>query len=440
MSNFRMVQDFVKRPPVVVDHSLSIREAARIMDEERISSVVVLRNGKPVAFFTESDLRRVVGESIDLGLNVGDYAQTKLVGIESSSSIFDALSLMVQHGIKHLGVFDGGKLIGVITLRDIAFELGPKYVKYTAKIHGAKSLEDIAKSMESFKLDLEGEASEYIDHPEIVDPHVFFSEISHVVDAMIVTAAKLIGMPKDGYAYAITGSGGRSEQFLLTDRDTLAVYADEGVIEWFSRLEKTLDSLGFPGCEHGYTSDKFSFHHSVLGDVCSDWSKNVERNVVNLSLLADSRFLLGERKLLDEMKECLAERLYRNRFVIIASLRYRPALTMFGGLREIFNFKAGAVAPVEYSVRALAMTNRIMHVTNTLERIRMLVEENVIPEDMGDDLEHAYTILMRRKIWLQAQGKKEFQSSEVNPMERTLIRDALKTVKRFQGYVERNFI
>ncbi|WP_457590665.1 CBS domain-containing protein [Geoglobus sp.] len=440
MSNFRQVRDFVKRSPVTVSYSLSIKEAAKIMDDERVSSVVVLKNGRPVAFFTESDLRRVVGESIDLSLSVGDYAQTKLVGVASGSTIFDALSLMVQHGIRHLGVFEGEDLVGVITLRDIAFELGPKYVKYTAKINGAKRLEEIAESMENFKHDLELEASGYIDYPEIVDPRVFFSEISHVVDAMIVTAARLIGMPEEGYAYAITGSGGRSEQFLLTDRDTLAVYSDENMIEWFARLESTLDRLGFPGCDHGYTSDKFNFDRSRVGEVCSDWSRNVEKNVVNLSLLADSRFLLGERKLLEEMKECMAEKLYRNRFVIIASLRYKPALTIFGSLKEIFNYKAGAVAPVEYPVRALAMTNGIMDITNTLERIGVLVEENVIPEDMGDDLEHAYTILMRRKIWLQAQGKKEFQSSEVNPMERALIRDALKTVKRFQGYVERNFI
>ncbi|NOY10962.1 MAG: CBS domain-containing protein [Archaeoglobi archaeon] len=440
MSNFKRVGDFVKRSPVTVDSSLSIRETAKIMDEERISSVVVTRNGAPYAFFTESDLRRVVGEEIDLGKPVGEFAGTRLIAVSSNSSIFDALSLMVQHGIKHLGVFEDGELIGVITLRDVAFELGPKYIKYTARIHGAKRLEDIALAMDSFKLDLEREAMSYVDHPEIVDPYVFFSEISHVVDAMIVTAAKLIGMPADGYAYAITGSGGRSEQLLLTDRDTLAVYSDDDVLEWFAKLERTLDSLGFPGCDHGYTSDKYNFHVSQVGETCREWSTNVEKNIVNLSLISDSRFLLGERSLLEEMKECLASKLEKNRFVIIASLRYKPALTIFGSLKEIFNYKAGAIAPVEYPVRALAITNGIMHVTNTLERIRTLVEERIIPEDMGDDLEHAYTILMRRKIWLQAQNRKEFQSSEVNPMERTLIRDALKTVKRFQGYVERNFI
>ncbi len=440
MSNFRSVREFIKKDPVAVDSTVSIKEAARIMDEEKISSVVVMKNGRPYAFFTESDLRRVVGENIDLRNSVGDYAKTRLVGITSDATIFDALSLMVQHGIKHLGVFDGDTLLGVVTLRDIAFELGPKYIKYTARIHGANSVEEISLAMDSFKRDLEGEAARYVEHPEIVDPYVFFSEISHVVDAMIVTAARLVGMPGKGYAYAITGSGGRSEQFLLTDRDTMAVYEDDGVLEWFSRLEATLDGLGFPGCDHGYTSDKYNFRRSELESVCSEWSRNAEKNVVNISLVADSRFLLGERKLIDEMKECLAERLYRNRFVVIASLRYKPALTILGGLREIFDYKAGAIAPVEYPVRALAVTNGLIHVSNTLERIRALVEEGLIPEDMGDDLEHAYTILMRRKIWLQAQGKKKFLSTEVNPMERTLIKDALKTVRRFHGYVERNFI
>ncbi len=440
MADFRKVKEFVKRSPVTVNSQTTIRECAEIMDKERVSSVLVVEKNQPKAFFTESDLRRVVGENVDMSKRVIDFPLTKLVRVNSISSIFDALSVMVENNVKHLAVEEDGEVIGVITLRDIALDLAPKYVKYTARIHNATDLASIKHAIEDFKEELKEEAESYIKHPEIVDPYIFFSEISHVVDAMIVTASKFSKPPEKGFVYAITGSGGRKEQFLLTDRDTISVYQDEEVLGWFSEFEKILDSLGFPGCEHGYTSDKFSISHSEEGKICSEWAKNVDKNIVNISLIADARYLIGERSLLDEFKECFAEKLYKNRFVILNSLRYRPALNILGNLKETFNYKAGAVAPIEYPVRALAITNNIYDITNTLERIIALSEEKLIPDDMSDDLEHAYTVLMRRKIWLQAQDLKDFKSSKANPMERAMVKDALKTVKRFQNYVERNYI
>ncbi len=440
MANFRKVKEFVRRHPVAVSANSTIRECAEIMDRERISSVLVLKNGIPEAFFTESDLRRAIGKNVNLSRPVIDFALTKLVKISSDSSIFDALSVMVENNVKHLAIEEGGEVIGVITLRDLALDLAPKYVKYTARIHNARDLQAIKDAIENFKEELKDEAESYIKHPEIVDPYIFFSEISHVVDAMIVTASKFTSPPKSGFVYAITGSGGRKEQFLLTDRDTISIYQDREAIEWFADFEKTLDSLGFPGCEHGYTSDKFAIPYPEEDKVCSEWARNVDRNIVNISLIADARYLLGERSLLDEFKECFAEKLYRNRFVILNSLRYRPALNILGNLKETFNYKAGAVAPIEYPVRALAVTNNIFHVTNTLERIAALSEEKLIPGDMADDLEHAYTVLMRRKIWLQAQDLKEFRASKANPMERAMVKDALKTVRRFQSYIERNYL
>ncbi len=440
MTDFRKVKEFIRRQPVFVSSNFTIRECAELMDREKISSVVVMDNGKPKAFFTESDLRRVVGESVNLSSRVLDFATTRLVTVDSDSPIFNALSVMIENNVKHLAVIEDGDIVGVVTLRDIALDLAPKHVKYTARIHNAASLEVIRETVESFKNELKEEAENYIKHPEIVDPYIFFSEISHVVDAMIITASRFTSMPESGFVYAITGSGGRREQFLLTDRDTISVYYDENSLEWFAEFERVLDGLGFPGCEHGYTSDRFFIKYPEGEKICSEWARNVDRNIVNIALIADARYLLGEKKILEEFKECFTEKLYRNRFVILNSLRYRPALNIFGNLKETFNYKAGAVAPIEYPVRALAITNGIFDVTNTLDRITVLGEEKIISGDMADDLEHAYTVLMRRKIWLQAQNLKDFRASKANPMERAMVKDALKTVKRFQSYIERNYI
>ncbi|AIY91011.1 putative nucleotidyltransferase substrate binding domain-containing protein [Geoglobus acetivorans] len=440
MSKFRKLSDFIRRDPVVIEADRSIKDAAKLMDDEKVSSVVVMKNGKPLAFFTESDLRHAIGKDVNLTAKVVDHAKTRIVTAHPSSTILDGLSKMVTNGVKHLAVIESGRIIGVLTLRDLAYELGPKYIKYTAKIHESKSIEDLAAVMNDFKMELLEETNYYLEYPEIVNPAEFFSEISHVVDTIIIKASAIMNMPAEGYVYAVTGSGGRGEQFLLTDRDTLAIFSDESVVDLLKNFESSLDRTGFPGCDHGYTSDKFNLHHSEIEKTCSEVSRNVESNIVKISLFSDARCLFGESKMLIELKECLSEKLYRNRHVIISSLRYKPALTIFGDVKDEFNYKAGAVAPIEYPVRALAITNGIFDVTNTFQRIRALAQEKLIPSDLADDLEHAYTILMRRKIWLQSQNLKVLKTSQLNPMERQMIKDALRTVKKFQNYAERNFI
>lgn len=440
MLKSKPIFEFIRREPVTIEITATIRDAAKLMDSERVSSVVVLKNGKPAGFFTEGDLRRVVGEDIGLNRKLSEVELTPIITVSPSASILEALSKMVTNNVKHIAVIDNEKLIGVLTLRDISYELGPKYIKYTAKIQESSSIENLSNIMETFKEDLLHDSQRFLEYPEVLNPVEYFSEISHIVDAIIIRSAKILGMPEKGYVYSITGSGGRAEQFLLTDRDTFAVISDDSLIDLLREFESSLDRTGFPGCEHGYTSDKFNLRYSDIKEKCSEISKNVESSIILISLFSDAKCLFGESKMLIELKECLSEKLYHNRHVIIASLRYKPALSILGDLKEEFNYKAGAVAPLEYPVRALAVTNGIYDVTNTFERIKALKLENIIPQDLADDLEHAYTILMRRKIWLQIQNKKKLNSRELNPMEKQMIKDALKTVKKFQNYVERNFV
>lgn len=115
------ILDVIKRPPVAVSVGVSVRDVVRIMHENSIGSIVVIDEARrPIGIFTERDLLRLVAQGISLESPVDSVMSRNLVVIKGSESIFKAAMLMSEHKIRHLPVInDEGKLIGVISIRDI---------------------------------------------------------------------------------------------------------------------------------------------------------------------------------------------------------------------------------------------------------------------------------------------------------------------------------
>ena len=95
-----------------------IERAAKIMRDERIGSVVVIGEKNVKGIITTSDIvyKHVAASH---GETVKDIMTTELVTIEPNKSIEEAANLMVKKGVEKLLVFDGGRLVGIITNNDI---------------------------------------------------------------------------------------------------------------------------------------------------------------------------------------------------------------------------------------------------------------------------------------------------------------------------------
>lgn len=104
-----------------VDADQTVMEAVRLMTEFNIGAVPVMRGGELAGIFSERDLmRRVVAAGRSPGLTpVGEVMTPKPRTVNASDSIEDCLFLMRESGFRHLPVFDGKVLKGVVSLRDI---------------------------------------------------------------------------------------------------------------------------------------------------------------------------------------------------------------------------------------------------------------------------------------------------------------------------------
>jgi CBS domain-containing protein len=447
---------FIKRNLVWITPEATVKEAAKLMHRENVSSIVVIKNEIPLGIITDSDLRRLIADGYDMERSLDDVLRQKfkrqpsLITVDVNESIHEALSKMLEHRIKHTVVMEAGKPKGVVTIGDIAYRLSPFYVYYAIRLRKAKKIGEIKEILDEFKDEIIRYALKFAEKPEEGRTGFFFETISYVVDTALRSLVEITGEVPENLVYAATGSWGRREQFILTDRDTIAIYQEEkekdefdslideiDVRSFIEEIEDCMDEVGFPPCPHGYTSRNLCFRTDELIEHIDRWCGDAEKYAVNISIIADSRPLLGNSAILERIKRRLIDKMRRNRFFVSQSLIYKPPLSLLG-ISKSFDFKSRAVAPLEYPIRALAITNGVLSLS-TPERIKTLGERGIISSEMSHDLLYAYNIIMKLKIMLQARFEEELELSTLSAIERKMLEDALKTVKLFQDYTEKNF-
>ena len=106
---------------IAVDRHISVRQAARIMRETGIGSVLVTWDKAIVGIVTDTDIcRRAVGMGLDPDQTPVDHIMTApVIKIDENKTIRDANAMMAREHIRHLGVSREGKLVGMISVRDL---------------------------------------------------------------------------------------------------------------------------------------------------------------------------------------------------------------------------------------------------------------------------------------------------------------------------------
>ncbi|HIE58441.1 MAG TPA: hypothetical protein EYP82_00555 [Hydrogenothermaceae bacterium] len=254
-------------------------------------------------------LNEVVGSH---GFGRIDHIENRVVGLKSRE-VYEApaaLTLIEAHK-------DLEKLVGVVTVRDIAYIYGPYHLYYVRRIRSSNSIEELSKVYRDFVERVRRDASKFIDPQEIPDPITFTRMTTTVyrtlIERVASIAAKKLNISPDKAAYLVLGSGGRYEQFLVTDRDTMLIYAElseSRAREFAEMVEDMLDKIGFPGCEKGYTAKKLLYSleeiDSEIGKLIRSIGQN-EESIILLSLLFDADTVWGKEDFAKTVRETIAK-------------------------------------------------------------------------------------------------------------------------------------
>ena len=114
----------------------SVLAALRIMADKNIGFLVVLERGAMVGVLSERDcVRRVVlTNRSPEATPVADIMVRNVVTVDLAHAFADCLRLMHQHGIRHLPVVDNGKVVTVISIRDLLSEAVTHHAKIIAEL------------------------------------------------------------------------------------------------------------------------------------------------------------------------------------------------------------------------------------------------------------------------------------------------------------------
>jgi len=116
------VRDLIRKPPVTVPPTATLLEAAETLTNHGVGAVVVVDPSspdKPLGILSERDIVKAISAKMPLSTPVEAFMSTDLVTVEAEEPLSRAADLMWMYNIRHLVVVERGKLVGVISVRDL---------------------------------------------------------------------------------------------------------------------------------------------------------------------------------------------------------------------------------------------------------------------------------------------------------------------------------
>jgi len=130
-----LVKRAMNRKVFVANPDVTVKEAAKIMTQYRIGSLIVMEDKKIVGIITELDiLWKVVAGGLDPETTqIKDVMTKNVITVQANQTVEEAAELMVEKKVKKLPVLDDHKLVGIVTATDlISFQ--PKLIDALAKM------------------------------------------------------------------------------------------------------------------------------------------------------------------------------------------------------------------------------------------------------------------------------------------------------------------
>ncbi len=112
----------MSRPPITAKESDTAMSAAKLMAKHDVGCIIIVdKTGKPAGIITERDIvDRVASKNlVPSDVKVTDAMSKPIIGVPPTTRVNEAAKQMNQSKIRRLAVIDGGKLVGILTMKDI---------------------------------------------------------------------------------------------------------------------------------------------------------------------------------------------------------------------------------------------------------------------------------------------------------------------------------
>jgi CBS domain-containing protein len=288
------------------------------MHESKTGSIVVVTPGnEPLGIFTRHDiLDRVALARIDLQQPIATVMTAAPHVISAEASAHDAALTMARHGIRHLPVVDGGRLIGVVTERDLFAlqRISMREIRRTiTRSDGVPALAEAARDIRRL-----------VNH--MLQQGVAAWQLTQIISTLNdALTRRLINLQHDrngiqelNWCWLALGSEGRYEQTLATDQDNGLIFEDGGagaeamrkrLLPFARSVNDGLDACGFPLCKGGIMAGnpRWCLSLGEWHEQFAGWIRDPQPEaLLKAAIFFDFRAIYGR----DSLAEALRERLF----------------------------------------------------------------------------------------------------------------------------------
>ena len=458
------VRALIKRAPITLPPSTTIRAAAQLMREQRVSSVLLVEGGHLYGLVTDRDLRnRAVAEGLDTTRPVIDIATVAPLTMQITQPGFEALLMMARHNIHHVPVMDGDAVAGMITATDVTEQHSTSAVFLAGDIHKQTTLDGLvtcAAKVRGLQRHLAAAgASAY------ATGHI----VTAITDALTTRLLQLgeaqFGPAPVDYAWVAAGSQARSEQTAKSDQDNCMILDDaydEATHGAYFKALATFVCDGLAACGYIHCpgemmamTDKWRQPRRVWAEYFRKWVDTPEPMALMLTcVFFDVRTIAGQAALLDGLRADVLRRTKDAKLFLAHmvgnALTHQPPLGLFGGLfgglstirsgehKGTIDLKHNGIVPVIDLARVYALAAG-HDAVNTHDRLAHAAESGEISPQSVHDLRDALEFLSALRIRHQARqiaagqpADNYLRPDELSNFEREQLKDAFGVVKQLQ--------
>lgn len=111
------VKDIMQRNPYRIPATTTAEDAAKIMEQKMVGSLLIEQKGNVVGIMTEGDLvRKVLAQGKDASMvYVTELKSFPLIKVDEHTDVLDAAMLLTKYSIRRLVVMNGEKIVGIIS-------------------------------------------------------------------------------------------------------------------------------------------------------------------------------------------------------------------------------------------------------------------------------------------------------------------------------------
>ena len=462
------VSTLLSREPVSIGSDASVWQAAQLMTEQNVSSLLILDVEQHLAgIITDKDIRsRLVAPGLKSEIPVTDIMSANPVTIEQQQYIFEAMMLMLRHNLHHLPVLKRQQAVGVIAISDIIRFESQSSLYVVSRIFRQQTVDELQALVPDVhacfvRMVNEDANSQMIGSAMAAIGRSFKQRLLELAEAEL-------GPPPVPYCFLALGSMARDEQLVLTDQDNALIldnrFDPKLHDDYFKQLANFV-SDGLAACGYTYCTGKVMATNPQWRQPLQVWQQYFQHwisqpsaeRLLHSSIFFDLDGVWGQIQWAGQLQQ-LVSNLAPKQPLFLASmtrnaLSRTPPLGFFkdfvmeqdGKQNNILNIKRRGTAPFVDLIRIHALAIGSTE-SNSFSRLQQIIAAEVLPKGRGEDLRDAFEVIAMTRIRHQAAALSNGEEPDNNVLpeqlsefERKHLKEAFQVLSNAQKFLKFHF-